>query len=312
MQPTGKMLRACANAILLAAAALAFGQETAGFSAGTVLVITHGITANGVVTRAWHAAIRGRHDPELLPQVLAGKPKWSQAEADWANLIHRRAVAWPAMIDSLRIPFVNLPPPGTIAILLGNRGGEDAFLFADSIICFDLHKLQRQYGPATAAANHDKIDRLFAHEFTHVLHKAWRRQKGLILQSPFEAALWECLTEGLGNYRSLSSKWLSAGGELTPHAQEVLARLQPILVERLAALAQARPEESGALMKGLSSGPFDQKWGALPVALWLAQEARGDERNLRQWVEAGPPGVLQLAQKYLPASLKKKMPANSR
>lgn len=312
MQPIGKVFCACANAILLATAALVVGQEPAGRGPGTMLVITHGITENGVVTRAWHAAIRGRHDPELLPQVLAGEPRWSQAEADWADLIHRRATAWPAMIDSLRIPFANIPPPDTIAILLGNRGGEDAFLFADSIICFDLHKLQHQYGPAKAAANHDKIDRFFAHEFTHVLHKAWRRQKGLTLQSPFEVALWECLTEGLGNFRSLSSKWLSAGGELTPHAQEVLARLQPILVERLAALAQAKPEESGALMKGLSSGPFDQKWGALPVALWLGQEARGDERNLRRWVAAGPPGVLQLAQKYLPASLKEKMPASGR
>lgn len=100
------------------------------------------------------------------------------------------------MIKSLRIPLVNLPPLHTIAILLGNRGGEDAFLFADSIICFDLHKLHHPYGPATAVANHDKIDRFFAHELTHVLHKAWRRQKGLTLQSPFEVVLWECLTGG--------------------------------------------------------------------------------------------------------------------
>jgi len=96
---------ACANAALLATAALAIGQETAGFGAGTVLVITHGITESGVVTREWRAAIRGRHDPELLPQILAGAAKWSQAEADWANLIHRRVALWPAMIDSLRIPF---------------------------------------------------------------------------------------------------------------------------------------------------------------------------------------------------------------
>jgi len=105
VQSVGMVFFACANAALLATAALAIGQETAGFGAGTVLVITHGITESGVVTREWRAAIRGRHDPELLPQILAGAAKWSQAEADWANLIHRRVALWPAMIDSLRIPF---------------------------------------------------------------------------------------------------------------------------------------------------------------------------------------------------------------
>ncbi len=137
---------------------------------------------------------------------------------------------------------------------------------------------------------------------------AWRKQRGVEFNSPFEFALWECLTEGLENYRSLSNKWLHANGALTPHAQAALQRLQPIFVERLAALEHATEEEAVQLLEGLSRGTFDQKWGALTTALWLAQEARGDERNLRKWVEAGPLGVLQLARKYLPAQLKVKTP----
>lgn len=126
--------------------------------------------------------------------------------------------------------------------------------------------------------------------------------------SPFEFALWECLTEGLGNYRSLSDKWLLQSGGLTTHAQEVLNRLQPVFVERISALQHAKEGEAAALMEGLSSGAFDQKWGALTVALWLAQESKGEDRNLQKWVEAGPTGVLVLADKYLPEHLKSGMP----
>jgi hypothetical protein len=195
--------------------------------------------------------------------------------------------------------------------LLGNQGGEDAFVNSDTAICFDLSKLHSLYGSASTTENSGRIDRLFAHEFTHVLHKAWRKKHGLELNSPFEYALWECLAEGLGNYRSLSDKWTLPGGNLTPYAREVLLRLQPIFVQRLSALEHANDAEAEPLLKGLSMGPFDQKWGALTVALWLAQEAKGDDHNLRQWVEAGPLGVLILAQKYLPETLKREMPKDN-
>lgn len=123
------------------------------------------------------------------------------------------------------------------------------------------------------------------------------------LDTPFEAALWACLTEGVGNYRSLSRKWVTKSGELTPHAETVLARLQPVFVERLAALRHADDAEAPALLRGLSMGPFQEKWGALTVALWLAQEAKGNDANLQKWVAAGPAGVLRLAEKYLPEEL---------
>jgi hypothetical protein len=79
----------------------------------------------------------------------------------------------------------------------GNLAGEDAFVNADTTSCFDLSKLHSNYGSASTTANNDRIDRFFAHEFTHLLHKAWRKKHGLELKSPFEYALWECLTEGL-------------------------------------------------------------------------------------------------------------------
>ncbi|MGH7455464.1 MAG: hypothetical protein ACRENG_29190 [bacterium] len=294
---------------LLLGTTTAYSQETKSLSSPSIAFIVQlGMSDDGAVTSEWIEAIRQRHDDEALAAILASKKRLSEEEALWAGLIKRKVSTWLTMIDSLQIPFQAITPPDTVAILLGNLGGEDAFVYSHVTICFDLNKLHSQYGAASTNVNSSRIDRFFAHEFTHLLHKAWRKKHGLELESPFEYALWECLTEGLGNYRSLSDKWILEGGKLTPHAQEVLSRVQPIFVKRLSALEQATAEEAAPLLEGLSMGPFDQKWGALTVALWLAQEAKGDDHNLQQWVEAGLSGVLILAQKYLPEDLKGEMP----
>ena len=274
----------------------------------TILFFILGISANGTATSSWREAIRDRHAASELNNILAGEKIFSEEEMQWAKLIESKVTSWRGMIDSLRIPFENVAPPDSVFILLGNRGGSDAFTHAPRTICFDLSQLQQFYGPATSSENHSRIDRFFAHEFTHIMHKAWRSARGVDFNSPFEFALWECLTEGLGNYRSLSGKYINEEKGLTPHAQRVLQSLQPIFVERLAAIAHASAAEAEVLMKGLSSGAFEKKWGALTTALWLAQEARGDDGKLRAWVEAGPHGVLRLAEKYLPDELQAQMP----
>ena len=209
------------------------------------------------------------------------------------------------------IPFGRVELPDTIQIVLGNTGGEDAFTPTASRIAFDLSRLEANYGAATSAINQDRIDRFFAHEMTHLLHKAWARGRAISLDapqhSPLEAALWDCLSEGLGNYRSLSAKWVSADGELTTLAEETLSKLQPVFVERMIGLASASDADVERLMDGLSSGPFAEKWGALTSALWLAQEAKGDPAGLRPWVEAGPRGILALAQRHLPEDLARRL-----
>jgi hypothetical protein len=303
------LLPACEYLASLLGTATACSRETKSIPHPPVVIeVKLAMSNDSAATSAWIETIRHWHDEEELSAIRASKKKLSDEEALWADLIRRKVPTWQTMIDSLQIPFQAVTPPDTVAILLGNLGGEDAFAYSGTTICFGLNKLHSLYGSASTAANNGRIDRLFAHEFTHLLQKAWRKKHGLELESPFEFALWECLTEGLGNYRSLSDKWIQEGGKLTPYAQEVLQRLQPIFVQRISALEHASKEEAEPLLKGLSMGPFDQKWGALTVALWLAQEARGDDHNLQKWVEAGPAGVLDLAQEYLPDDLKGKMP----
>jgi len=222
---------------------------------------------------------------------------------EWADLVRRKASTWATWTDSLMIPFGDVALPDTVLILLGTIGGEDAFTPSNSEIAFDLSRLYDIYGPATDVENENRIDRFYAHEVTHLLHKAWQTDHVVTLQSPLDVALWDCLVEGLGNYRSLSAKWVSGDGELTEHAHATLDRLQPILVERLVALSTSTDEQAAPLMQGLSSGPFADKWGALTTALWLAQEAAGDPVALQPWVEAGPAGILELARTHLPDSL---------
>jgi hypothetical protein len=272
------------------------------------LILQPGTRQDGAATPEWIEAIRSRHDRERLADLQHARKPLTGEEWSWIDHIEHKIPIWLQMVDSLRIPFRYVTPPRQITILLGNIAGTDAFTSGDSTIGFDVGQLYNLYGSAAEPDNGNRIDRFFAHEFTHVLHKAWRRKHHLTFESPFEFALWECLTEGLGNYRSLSSRWTQEDGSLSTHALDVLDRLQPVFVERMSALKTATEEESVALMDGLSMGPFEQKWGALTVALWLTQATQGEDYNLQPWVDAGPSGVLVLAQKYLPEDLKIMMP----
>lgn len=287
---------------------LATEQAGAQTANGARLVVTPAFHHDGSPSSLWVEAIRAFHDDAALAQLANTRNPMSPKEREWADLITSRATIWQTRIEYLRIPFPRVRPPDEVAIVLGNNGGQDAFVFGNRTIGFDLDRLGRLYGSALDSENTDRINRFFDHEFTHILHKAWRVQTELALNSPLERALWACLTEGLGNYRSLSARWRDSDGGLSGHAETVLARLGPIFVERLGALEHATDADAAALMQGLSMGPFEQKWGALPVALWLSQEAKGGDHLLVEWVERGPWGVLLLARAHLPTELAQRLP----
>jgi hypothetical protein len=273
------------------------------------LNVEPGVEPGGWPSPAWLSAVRAFND-EVALEALAGVRKpWSEQESAWARLIASRSAEWAARQGELQVPFGDVEVPDAVTIVLGNQGGNDAFVAGDNVIGFDLSRLLAVYGPASAPGNSDRIDRFLAHEYTHILHKAWRRNAGLLLTTPLEHALWGCLTEGLGNYRSLSARWRDDQRRLTPLAMQTLERLQPEFTTRIAALEHATGGEAETLMAGLSMGPFEQKWGALPVALWLAREAQEGDAALHYWVEQGPRGVLELARKHLPADLAARLPS---
>ena len=273
----------------------------------TVLHVQYGMTENGYPTSVWIEAIRERHDEISLSRLQDVRKYLTSEELVWVELIRSRVPIWSEWVDSLSLPFKGIEPPDTISILLGNSGGEDAFVPYDLTIGFDLYRLLRNYGSSSTTENRKRIDRLFSHETTHVLHRIWQKNHEIDTDSPLKYALWICLVEGLGNYRSLSNKWVDTEGVLTSYAEKILADLQPLFVDRLLSLENAGEEDADHLLQGLSSGPFTQKWGALTCALWFAQEVKGNDAKLQQWVEAGPQGILILANKYLPEELRNKL-----
>lgn len=271
------------------------------------LALRLGFGPEGAATPEWRQAVEahtGRR-PSWEPRPLPAE------EEAWLALVRARLAAWEARLPELGLAFEGVSPPPVTTLVVGHSHGEDGFGLGEAVIYFDLAALARNYGTAAEAGNAARLERIFAHEYTHVLHWRWARAHPQPVATPLERALWAMAREGLGNLRSLSEAWVGPRGTPTPLARQTLARLEPVLVERLAALEHATPEREPELVRGLSSGPFREKWGALPVALWLAQESRGDERALRPFVESGAAGVLALARRHLAPELAARLPSEA-
>ena len=288
---------------LLAAAAF-FTTTRIGSPTDTVLHVVSGTTDSGGATDQWLAMLRKRLSPAEYDSVVRIRKRRTPEEAAWAALIESRSRLWEGEVPSLAVPFAPAAPPRDVLIVLGNRGGGDAFTHDPATMGFDLAELVANYGDATQPQNLVLIDHLFRHEFTHLLEKAWLPTHPWLADSPLRAALLDIWLEGLGNYYSLSDRWRSVNGQPSDAATRALGVLEPRFVSRLTALACADSARAGALMAGISSGPFDRKWGALPAALWLDEDRGASAQAFRAFVVAGPAGVWELAGRHLAEPLR--------
>ena len=221
----------------------------------------------------------------------------------WRRGLQGKAALWNELRDSLQKPFGQARLADTIFLWAGLHGNDDGFTFGGNILCLDLTALRRNFGRASQQVNKERIDRIFAHEYTHLLHKAWATEHGLQLRNFRDSVLWECLYEGMGMFRSLSPRWLPLKGQLPDTTVHTMTNLIPLFVEHIGAVGSERdlPEDKKAsIFRNLSRGSVPQKWGALPVAIWLSLEAAQDERRLQFWIDKGPEGIIELARKYLP------------
>jgi len=264
-----------------------------------------GTNPDGEPTGQWLAMIRKRLPAAEYAAFAESVRPLTEAERGWADLIGSHVPGWHARLERLREPFRPVSPPRHVLIVMGNRGGNDGFTHDAVTIGFDLSALQDVYGDASGETNAERIDRLFDHEYTHLLQKAWLAVHPYTAGTPQREALLDVWLEGLGQYRSLSSRWRAAEGKGSPAAGEALARLEPRFAARLAALACASDEDARALLADLSQGRFDQKWGALTAALWLEAEAEAgrDQTALAAFVRAGPDEVWNLAARHMPDAL---------
>lgn len=261
------------------------------------------IDAAGAPGALWLELLARRLPAPAVAAAAAERRPASPADLAWIELVRSRLPSWETRVAALAELFAPVAPPATVRVVLGNRAGEDAWTHDPTTIAFDVSRLEREYGPAGEAENRARIDRFFAHEFTHLLQKAWFPAHPQPMATPFELAELEMWTEGLGNWYSLSERWRATPEGPSIAAREALSRLGPVLVERMSALACAGEAESARLRADLSNGPFARKWGALPVALWLELEATRSDRALRDFVRGGVASVGELARRYLPTEL---------
>lgn len=277
------------------------------FASPTKLTVVPGTQADGKMTDAWYDALASRY-PHIADatELHAPQPE-TPGQRAWHALIDSRREAWEAMVPALSVAYAPATAPAEVSILVGNRGSDDAWTAGPARICFDLAALQENYGDANTAENSARIDRFFRHEFTHILQKAWLVDHPAKMDTPTERALFEMWAEGLGNRESLSSKWIDAEGKPTETAREALDALGPKMLDRIQALRCATPAQERELTRDLSSGRFDRKWGALPVALWLAQQEAREPGYTRKFVARGPDAVYFLMGTYLPEAQRDEM-----
>lgn len=289
---------------LLIVTALAWPDRSAAQVTGTRVRIVPGVAEDGAATELWLAMLRKRLPQERYEEVAGVRRPVTGPEAAWAALVRSRLAAFESAMPGLARLFHPVTPPGEVRIVIGNRGAEDAFTHDPTTIGLDLAALQANYGDADRPENGERIARFLRHEYVHLMQKAWWPAHPWDVETPLGAALAEIWAEGLGNYQSLSDRWLSRGGMRSDATTRALAELEPRLLARLAALACAAPGEGARLTADLSWGRFDRKWGALTAALWLSESPGSPDSVLRQFIVAGPGGVWDLAERQLPEPLR--------
>ena len=267
-----------------------------------IYVAVKSAVENNSLSPQWLLALVTRMSQQRLDSFASIKRNLTPEEINWQSLIKSRAVSWNKMLDSLQSIFRGLELNDTITVLLGYLGKDDGFTFGDKIICLDVTALQSAYGNSDLKENENRIDRIFAHEYTHLLHKKWMRSRNYTLKNFRDSVIWECFYEGLGMFRSLNPKWQPVNGRLNETSIEVLDKLTPIFkafINKLFSKSELTFSEKEEMLQNLSRGRVDQKWGAFPIALWLAVEEQLEPGSIASLIDKGSEAVLILSKKYL-------------
>src|SRR5262245_33635889 len=130
-----------------------------------------GFDERGVASDGWKAAIAARGEGERSWERRPLTP----AESEWLALVRAGLPAWEERLPALAVPFEGVAPPRTVVLLVGNQNGEDAFVLGGDTVHLDLAALLGHYGAASEPENAARLERFFAHEYTHVLHTRWER-----------------------------------------------------------------------------------------------------------------------------------------
>ncbi len=191
-------------------------------------------------------------------------------------------------------------PAMDATIVAGNRASSDAFGWVPSHIGINVQSFADTYGPPTDGAA-ERMIRIVSHEYLHLLTYAFYPNHLEYRQTPLDRALWTMFFEGIGDYVSVSNRWLPDDqGNYSALTANTLVKLGPVFVDRLKKLAIADEQQEEELRFGISDGKFDEKWGSLPIALWLHSEVKrcGEAPTLRAALRLERDGALNLALRH--------------
>jgi hypothetical protein len=214
-------------------------------------------------------------------------------------------------IRASELAFLFDVPSLDATVVVGNRGSSDGFAWVPSYIGINVQAFADTYGLPTNGAS-ERVVRIVAHEYLHLLTYAFYENHIELRQTPFDRALWTLFFEGIGDYVSVSSRWLpDEQGVYSITAAGTLTKLEPIFIERLEMLATANNELESELRAGISMGKFDEKWGSLPVAIWLHSEVKrcGEAATLQAFFRLERAGVLMLASRHAAPELRPRIKA---
>ena len=262
---------------------------------------------DGTATPTWTAGIAVAIGRDAAEAFARERRPWSDEARAWLDVLADALPDAAARSRVLARPFGLEPFDATVAA--GNRGSSDAFGWVPRHIGVNVEAFHEAYGPPDEAAL-PRMTRIVAHEYVHLLTYARYPDHRERRDTPLNRALWTMFFEGIGDFVSVSERWLPGpDGADSPVAARTLQRLEPILVERLEALAAAAPDAEAELRRGICTGKFDQKWGSLPVALWLHRDAQalGEHRTLETIVDLGRDGVLPLALRHAAPELRPRL-----
>jgi hypothetical protein len=289
-------------ASLIATPALARPVRHAKPAAARRISVTVAIDRQGHATPQWIGLIRDRIDADELAGVRLSARALSADDNQWIKLIRLGAPEWVKTAGKLDAPFRESLPPAAISVVIGDGGGDDAFGVAPDTIAFDLSALGNAYGTSDPAGWAAEVGRLLSREYmrlrlnAHLAAAGWSPDWSA--KSPVLSALRTLYVQGLANLRGIEGdpRWLAADGTPTTEAKKALGELEPVMVERLKALwAEPSLQVANGILRDMTVGPLSQRWGVLPITLWLAADTGFDPDRIASWIGTNPDGILQLA-----------------
>lgn len=259
------------------------------------------VEQDGAPGKAWKKCVEGRLTDLKLNGLESNKVPLSKDQFEWHSLFLEAISEWVnerSYIEN-HFPFKK-PELFSLKVVMGNQGGNDGFTQGESTICFDLSNWAKQYD-LSFSGNIGRIKRVLSHEYAHLLTKRLGVVEMTKVSAFKDKVVFNLFYEGIGDYFSLSSKWIRKDGTLTRKAKSALIHNLPRFKANMSKIMSGSKDTS--LLDQITSGPFPEKWGSLTVALWLSRHTSRKPENLSLWIAGGE----ESGQKMVESILKSKI-----